>query len=128
MPPREIADPTGEPFRLVSAPAAGGDPRGDWVARHTRGTWRFVRVLGCPAQLADDLVQDALLAALHKGIDRLPDADAAPWLRAAVRNLWRMHLRTQRRRPAHVELDGDVDRDDVDRAVAETALARHGGS
>jgi RNA polymerase sigma-70 factor (ECF subfamily) len=108
------------PFReLDDAPSpipAPRDPRADWVARHARGAWRFARLLGCPAQLADDLAQDALLAALHKGIDTRPDGEAAPWLRAAVRNLWRMHLRTQRRRPAHVEL-----------AQAEAAVARHGG-
>ncbi len=93
------------------------DPRGAWVARHQRGAWRFARLLGCPANVADELVQDALLAGLHKAVDARPDAEAAAWLRAAVRNLWRMHLRTQRRRPPHVEL-----------AQAEAAQRRHGGA
>lgn len=94
---------------------AAPDPQDSWVLRHQRPLWRFLRLLGCGGHLADDLAQDALLAALHKGIDARPDRDAAAWLREAARNLWRMHLRTQRRRPRHVEL-----------AAAETALLRHG--
>ena len=80
-------------------PRPSPDPLGDWVARHTRGTWRFARLLGCDSHLADDLVQDALLAALHKEVHARDDAAAAAWLRAAVRNLWRAHLRARRRHP-----------------------------
>lgn len=52
----------------------------------------------------------------------MPDGDAAAWLRGAVRNLWRMQRRTQRRRPLHVDLA------QVEPALAEQALAMHGGS
>jgi len=97
------------------------DPRGEWVARHQRGLWRFARLLGARSDHADDLVQDALLAGLHKGVHERPDAEAAGWLRAAVRNLWRMHLRTQRRRPEHQPVDTAPE-------LAELALARHGGA
>jgi RNA polymerase sigma-70 factor, ECF subfamily len=97
-------------------PTLSPDPRGDWVGRHARGAWRFARLLGCDAHLADDLVQDAMLAALHKGVAVLDDAAASAWLRGAVRNLWRMHLRTQRRRPT-VALE-----------VAEEAMERHAGA
>lgn len=58
---------------------------------------------GCSPDLADDLVQDALLAAWHKRIPEQPDAVAAAWLRAAVNNLWRMHLRSQTRRERHLD-------------------------
>lgn len=85
-----------------------------FVQRHQADPWRYLRMCGCPAHLADDLVQEALLAALHKRIDLLPEADATLWLRGAVRNLWRMHLRSERRRPPHQEL-----------ALAEVALDRH---
>jgi len=96
------------------------DPRGDWVGRHQRGLWRFARLLGARSDHADDLVQDALLAALHKGVHERADAEAAVWLRGAVRNLWRMHLRTQRRRPEHQPVDTAPE-------LADAALARHGG-
>lgn len=111
---RENRQPTGRPGPVRS------DPRDEFVERHQRGLWRFARLLGAAGDHAEDLVQEALLAALHKGIDACADAEAAAWLRAAVRNLWRMHLRTQRRRPAHLTLDATEE-------LAETALARHGG-
>lgn len=116
---------TGAPEReRRPSPAPAGpalhDPRGDWVARQQRGLWRFARLLGASSDHADDLVQEALLAGLHKGIDARADDDAAAWLRGAVRNLWRMHVRQQRRRPGHVALGADA-------GLAEAALARHGG-
>jgi RNA polymerase sigma-70 factor, ECF subfamily len=104
------------PEPLAPAP----DRRADFVARHQRGLWRFARLLGAATDHADDLVQEALLAALHKQVDARPDPEAAAWLRAALRHLWRMHLRTQRRRPAHHALDATPE-------LAEAALARHGG-
>lgn len=106
--------------RAARPPDGRRDPRGDWVELHQRALWRFARLLGARGTDADDLVQDALLAGLHKGIDRRDHGDAAAWLRGAVRNLWRMQQRTQRRRPAHVTLDASAE-------VAAAALARHGG-
>ncbi len=75
-----------------------------WIRHHQVPTWRFVRLCGCPADVADDLVQEALLAALHKRIPEQPDPMAAAWLRGAVTNLWRMHLRTSLRRDRRLEL------------------------
>jgi len=107
-----------EPMIRLGSSVAG--VRDAFVAGHQRGLWRFARLLGAAADHADDLVQDALLAALHKGIEARPEAQAAAWLRAAVRNLWRMHVRTQSRRPEHVALDTSPE-------IADVALARHGG-
>ena len=67
-----------------------------WVLRHQAAPWRFLRLTGCPADVAEDLVQEALLAALDKGVDAQPERVAAAWLRGAVTNLWRMHLRRGR--------------------------------
>jgi RNA polymerase sigma factor (sigma-70 family) len=108
-----------QPLLRAADAANAPDPLGDWVRRHQRAPWRLLRLFGCPAHLADDLVQEALLAAVQKQIDRAPDDEAAAWLRGAVRNLWRMHLRAQRRRPPHVDLD-------VDLHLAEQALSRNG--
>lgn len=71
-----------------------------WVRRHQPPTWRFLRLCGCAADLADDLVQEAMLAALHKQVHRLDDAAATAWLRGAASNLWRMQLRGDARRAA----------------------------
>lgn len=69
-----------------------------WVRHHQVRAWRYVRLRGCPRDLADDLVQEALMAALHKGIGAEPPARAQAWLRSALDNLWLMHLRTEGRR------------------------------
>jgi len=65
--------------------------------------WRFARLCGCPPDVADDLVQEALMAAIHKQIPREPDARATAWLRRAVENLWCMHLRSEGRRAKNVD-------------------------
>src|SRR5687767_8189689 len=91
--------------RKVDDPSsAAGDAASDavdaWVRRHQVTTWRYLRLCGCPADAADDVVQEALLAALHKRVHELDDAHAAAWLRAAAANLWRMRLRGEARRAA----------------------------
>jgi RNA polymerase sigma-70 factor (ECF subfamily) len=82
-----------------------------WVRRHQVRAWRFVRLRGCPPDLADDLLQDALMAAVAKGVHNEPDDRGAAWLRGALDNLWLQHLRTEGRRGRHVE-----------RLIAERAL------
>ena len=53
--------------------------------------WRYLRFLGCPADLADDFAQETLLAALRT----FAAAEApAGWLCTTARNRLRMHLRT----------------------------------
>lgn len=86
-----------------------------WVRRHQVRAWRYLRLRGCPAHQADDLVQEALLAALHKQQHLQDDERAAAWLRGALENLWRMHLRSEGRRARHTEA-----------ALAARALARLG--
>ena len=74
-----------------------------WVQRHQVRAWRFVRLRGCPADRADDLLQEALMAAVQKGVHLEPDERAAAWLRVALDNLWRMHLRTEGRRARRLD-------------------------
>jgi RNA polymerase sigma-70 factor (ECF subfamily) len=82
-----------------------------WVRHHQVRAWRYVRLRGCPADLADDLVQEALMAGLQKGIGAEPHERAQAWLRSALDNLWLMHLRSEGRRVRR-----------HDRAIAERAL------
>ncbi|MCB9879780.1 MAG: sigma-70 family RNA polymerase sigma factor [Planctomycetes bacterium] len=74
-----------------------------WVRRHQVRAWRYVRLRGAAPDLADDLVQEALMAGVRKGVHGEPDERAAAWLRAALDNLWRMHLRSEGRRSHHLE-------------------------
>lgn len=86
------------------APAPSPDPIEAWVRRHQGGAWRFLRFLGCDSNIAQDLLQTALLAAVQAGIPGGPEARAAAWLRSTVRNLYFGHLRAAGRRPATGEL------------------------
>ena len=93
-----------------------------FVARHQAGVWRFLRALGCDAARAEEHCQDALLAALHHDVDRLPANEARRWLFTAAKNLFRMQLRAERRRPQAVSLDA------LDTAFHELHGARADGS
>jgi RNA polymerase sigma-70 factor, ECF subfamily len=75
-----------------------------FVGEHQQGLWRWLRALGCSAANTDEHCQDALLAALHHGVDRWPAPAARRWLRVAARNLHWMQLRRERRRPGHLPL------------------------
>ncbi len=76
--------PDGPAPRL--APAS--DPREAVVRRHLRGVWRYLRMLGCPPDLADDLTQESFAVALSKGAtDRDPPATAV-FLRQTARFLY----------------------------------------
>ena len=76
-----------------------------FVTQHQSGLWRWLRAIGCDAAHAEEHCQDALLAALHHGMDALPEADARRWLRHAARNLFLMRLRAEGRRPQAVPLE-----------------------
>ncbi|MBL8730408.1 MAG: sigma-70 family RNA polymerase sigma factor [Planctomycetes bacterium] len=99
-----------------------------FVQRHQRGLQRWLRALGCESGAAEEHCQDALLAALHRGIDARPPGVASAWLRTTARNLFWMRLRHERRQPPVRSLDEieaawqavGGDRDDGD--AARTAL------
>lgn len=94
--------------------------RTEWVRRHQAPLWRWLRFLGAPVDLAEDVLQDALTAALRAGVDRdRDDTTAASWLRSTGRHLFLSALRRQERRPA-VEL--------LPEALAEVAWRRHARS
>jgi RNA polymerase sigma-70 factor, ECF subfamily len=72
-----------------------------WHEEARTRLWRYLRYLGCPADLAADFTQDALLAALRE----FPGAAApTPWLLTTARNRFRMHLRTARREVPDLDL------------------------
>lgn len=98
----------GQPLRMrpeASASAPHWHREAAWVRACEPGARRYLRFLGCPEDLADDLLQEAFLAALHKRAHRLPERAGRTWLRRAVRNLWRDHARSHSRRPKAVTLD-----------------------
>jgi RNA polymerase sigma-70 factor (ECF subfamily) len=89
--------------RTAVAPAAvAADPAhaADAVQRHARGVFRFLRTLGAPAAVADDLAQEAFVVAWRKGKQGLPPAALGAFLRRTAKLLWLEHRRDQRREAA----------------------------
>jgi len=99
-----------EPVR-GRAPAAAPtqDADRDWVRAHQAELWRFVRALGAAPSVAEEVLQDALLAGLGQ-----PDraqwsrGDSRRWLRATARNLYFMSLRGRSRRQRRERVDTDL--------------------
>ena len=78
-------------------------PGSRWIEATLPSLWRFLRRLGCSREVAEDLAQDACLAALEKGVHGWPDPQAMAWVIASARNLFRAHLRANGRRPRLLE-------------------------
>ncbi|MGE3171807.1 MAG: RNA polymerase sigma factor [Planctomycetota bacterium] len=95
-------------MNTVAIPSLAQPDARAFVEQHQPGLWRFLRMLGCDSQRADEHCQDAILAALHFGIAHLPTAEAARWLRRVGRNRFLAQLRQERRRPPTVSID-DLD-------------------
>ncbi|MDO8348705.1 MAG: sigma-70 family RNA polymerase sigma factor [Planctomycetota bacterium] len=79
-------------------PATSHDPVADFVQRHQAGVWRFLRLLGCGGQQAEEIAQDALVLALQRGVHRHDDDSAAAFLRQTAKFLWLREQRADRRR------------------------------
>ncbi|HPF41541.1 MAG TPA: sigma-70 family RNA polymerase sigma factor [Phycisphaerae bacterium] len=92
------------------------------------GIYRFVVYRVGDPHLADDMMQQAWLAAIQAE-DRVPPAELEPWLRGVARNLIRNHWRTQSRRPDHLPIpDADfaaeLSRRLVEEDIPDDALSR----
>jgi RNA polymerase sigma-70 factor (ECF subfamily) len=58
------------------------------IETHQAGVWRYLRVLGCDAALADDLTQETFLAVLQKPFDDYNRTASAAYLRRVAHNLF----------------------------------------
>ena len=67
------------------------------VHRHARGVFRFLRVLGAPIAVADDLTQEAFVVAWRKQKQGLPAPALGAFLRRTAKLLWLEHHREARR-------------------------------
>lgn len=68
------------------------------VSKYYATLWRYLRLIGCDASLAEDLCQDTFLYVLQKPIEHRDDRSTMAYLRLAARNLFIDEVR--RRRPA----------------------------
>lgn len=89
------------PIPLAEPPPAPARDLAALVARHQQGVWRYLRVLGAPPDLADDLLQDTFVVVLRRQLADDGPAAVAAFLRATARHLWLKH---HRRRTARREV------------------------
>ena len=68
------------------------------VSRHQVGVWRYLRALGAPADLAEDLLQDVFLVAFRRLTDDRDAVAVAAFLRRTARHLYLRRRRDQGRR------------------------------
>lgn len=68
------------------------------VRRHQLGLWRYLRALGAPPELAEDVLQDTFLVAMRRLRDDRGDAAAVAFLRHTARHLYLRRRRDQGRR------------------------------
>jgi RNA polymerase sigma factor (sigma-70 family) len=116
-----LAVEAAEPLRRERPAVAHTRPGDDWIEHHARGVFRFVRSLGVPADVADELTQEAFVAAWRKQKHELPAAALGAFLRRAARLAWLERCRDRRREEAalsalalaawerDVDADGDGD-------------------
>ena len=75
------------------------------VREHQAGVWRYLRFLGCPSSLADDLVQGTFVHVWRKPIeDRGPQA-AGAYLRKVAKSRFLMAVRRRKTQPVLAPLD-----------------------
>jgi RNA polymerase sigma-70 factor (ECF subfamily) len=110
----------------------GRDTIAALVHRHQAGLHSYLRWLGAPGDVADDLVQDTFVAALTQPPVERDAAATGGWLRTVARHLLLRHLRTAGRRGRAVEFDeaaaawerhlGGADDGDAFRSALRTCL------
>jgi RNA polymerase sigma factor (sigma-70 family) len=83
---------------LKPLPSIPDDLLAAFVRRHQTALWRFLRICGCSGARAEEIAQDALLVALHKGMAAGDPAEAGAFLRRTARFLWLREVRDERRR------------------------------
>lgn len=109
------------PIHRMLSPAA--DPEA-FVRQHQVALWRYLRALGAPTDLAEDILQDTFVIACRKLHDDRGAAAAAEFLRQTARHLLLRRRRDQSRREAVLlELADRAWRDDCATDHGEAWLA-----
>jgi len=72
-------------------------PADVWLRDHVQALLRYLRMLGAPPPVAEDLTQEAFVVVWRRGKQRLEAAALATFLRRTARNLWLQQRRSDRR-------------------------------
>lgn len=93
------------------------------IGEHQAGVWRYLRVLGCDAALAEDLTQETFLAVLQRPFTEISPAATASYLRTIAHNLYVSYRRKNRR----VLTTDEIEKlEELDREWATLAAADQG--
>jgi RNA polymerase sigma-70 factor, ECF subfamily len=84
--------------------ATGFDPV-RLIQTYQAGVWRYLRVLGCEAALAEDLTQETFLAVLQRPFQEVNAAATNAYLRKTALNLYISHRRRNGRMMATDEIE-----------------------
>ncbi|MBA62032.1 MAG: RNA polymerase subunit sigma-70 [Planctomycetaceae bacterium] len=79
------------------------------IHKYQNGIWRYLRVLGCEASLAEDITQETFLKVIKKGFEQYNDAATAGYLRKVAYNLF---ISVQRREGKNI-VTNEVERLDA---------------
>ena len=75
------------------------------VEAHQNMLRGFLRFLGCPAQLADDVCQDVFLSVFASPFEHRSEAETASYLRKVARHLYLKAMHRERRRTLSIDPD-----------------------
>jgi RNA polymerase sigma-70 factor, ECF subfamily len=68
------------------------------IRRHQLGLWRYLRSLGVPADVAEDVMQDTFVVAMRRLREERGDAATAVFLRQTAKHVWLRRRRDLGRR------------------------------
>lgn len=74
------------------------------VQAHHAGVWRYLRLLGCTREEADDLTQETFMVVMRSDFEHHTDAQTATWLRRTARNIF-LHAKRKDRTRREVNLE-----------------------
>ena len=80
-------------MKTASPPESTGFDPVRLIEDHQAGVWRYLRALGCEANLAEDLTQDTFLAVLQRPFQEYSSKATAAYLRRTAYNLLVSHQR-----------------------------------
>jgi RNA polymerase sigma-70 factor, ECF subfamily len=75
------------------------------VRQHQAGVWRYLRLLGCTPDAADDLTQETFLVVLRRGFERRGERETWSFLRQTARHIHLRQVRDKDRRTRELRAD-----------------------
>ena len=75
------------------------------IHTHQVGVWRYLRFLGCEANLAQDLTQEVFLEVIKKPFENRSEEQSASYLRTAARFRYGKYLRSTSKEKAPLDFD-----------------------